>query len=122
MISLLNVLNTLSHQAFRNIDKNCRITYNFFGIFVNFGPSLWHFFETNCFYLFEEAFRTTKIFLVQGFHYSKPPSLSKNRQKCMTFLIIYTFWDFCQFRSELEAFSKTYGIYLLDEASWTTNS
>ena len=36
----------------------------FFGIFVNFGLNLMHFFNTNCFYLFAEASRTTNLFLV----------------------------------------------------------
>ena len=81
--SLLNVFNFLSHQVFRKVHKN-RIKLSktwIFWCFCLFRFEFDAFFKNKLLFPLQKSPRTTNIFLVERLRHSKPPSLSKNRQK-----------------------------------------
>ena len=60
--------------------------------------------------------------LLNVHYYSNPPGLSENRQKLYeNFENLIFFGIFVSFGPNLRRFSKTKGIYVFEEASWTTN-
>ena len=90
-----------STQKLHKSYKQC-----FFLCFCQFRSEFDAFFNTNCFYLFEETSTTTHLFLTERPQHSKPPSFSKSTQKLQKFFKNLIFLYFCQFRSEFDAFFK----------------
>ena len=107
MFFLLNVFDILSHQVFRKIDKNCM---NFlkiwdFKYFCQFRSKFNAFFPAKIAFISLKKPLGQRIFLfLNVFDILSHEVIRKIDKNCMKFSKVWSFWDFCHFRSEYEAF------------------